>query len=123
MKSYVAVGVCAPNTGNVHKLMPLKKNASENRREQTEALSQEISQFEVKLVKTKSEQEDSIKFIDNTSDKIREESTELRNKIVKHVDALLQDHLSDLVRNVKEQKEGLSSFKDAVSDRQLLVVQ
>lgn len=123
MKSYVAVGVCAPNTGNVHKLMPLKKNASENRREQTEALSQEISQFEVKLVKTKSEQEDSIKFIDNTSDKIREESTELRNKIVKHVDALPQDHLSDLVRNVKEQKEGLSSFKDAVSDRQLLVVQ
>lgn len=40
-----------------------------------------------------------------------------------HVDALLEDHLSDLARNVKEQKDMLTSFVNAVSDRQLLMAQ
>lgn len=42
---------------------------------------------------------------------------------MKHVDALLEDHLSDLAQNVKEQKDSLISFEDAVSDRQLLMAQ
>lgn len=101
--------LCSPNTGNVHKLM-LAIEECLRKSKRMAAFSQEISQFEVKLVKTKPEQEDTIKFIDNTSDKNREESTELRNKIVNRIDALLEDRLSDLVRNVIEQKQGLSSF-------------
>lgn len=91
--------------------------------EKIEALSQEISKFEGNLVTAKLETEKTIRYIDDTSDQIREESTELRNKIVKHVDALLEDHLSDLSQNVKEQKDSLTSFEDAVSDRQLLMAQ
>ncbi|XP_052707794.1 uncharacterized protein LOC128183034 [Crassostrea angulata] len=91
--------------------------------ETLDVLSQEISNFEATLVNAKSETENAIRYIDDTSDKIREHSTELRNKIVKHVDALLEDHLSDLARNVKQQKDRLTSFEDAVSDRQLLMAQ
>lgn len=91
--------------------------------ETLDVLSQEISNFEATLVNAKSETENAIRYIDDTSDKIREHSTELRNKIVKHVDALLEDHLSDLARNVKQQKDMLTSFEDAVSDRQLLMAQ
>lgn len=88
-----------------------------------EVLSQEISKFEGNLVTAKLKAEINIRYIDDKSDKIREESTELRNKIVNHVDALLEDHLSDLAQNVKEQKDRLTSFEDAVSDRQLLMAQ
>lgn len=63
------------------------------------------------------------RYIDDTSDQMREECTELRNKIVKHVDALLDDLLCDLAQNVKEYKDRLASFEDAVSDRQLLMAQ
>ncbi|XP_065927545.1 E3 ubiquitin-protein ligase TRIM45-like [Magallana gigas] len=91
--------------------------------EKMEDLSQEISKFEGNLVTAKLETETTIRYIDDTSDKIREESTELRNKIVNHVDALLEDHLSDLAQNVKEQKDMLTSFGDEVSDRQLLMAQ
>ncbi|XP_052707666.1 E3 ubiquitin-protein ligase TRIM39-like [Crassostrea angulata] len=101
------------------------EEAAENLRksEKLEALSQEISKFEGILIKAKLETETTIGYIDDTSDKIREESTDLRNKIVNHVDALLEDHLSDLARNVKGQKDMLTSFGDAVSDRQLLMAQ
>lgn len=101
------------------------EEASESLRksEKLEALCQEISQFEEKLVTAKSEAEKNIRYVDNKSDQIREESTELRNKIVNHVDALLENHLSDLAQNVKEQKDRLTSFEDAVSDRQLLMAQ
>uniref|UniRef100_A0A8W8M756 Tripartite motif-containing protein 45 n=1 Tax=Magallana gigas TaxID=29159 RepID=A0A8W8M756_MAGGI len=86
-------------------------------------LSKEISEYEDTLVKTKSEGEDTIRYIDDTSDEIRKESTELRNKIVNHVDALLEDHLSELAQNVKQNKDNVAEIVAAVSDRHLLMAQ
>uniref|UniRef100_K1RH54 Tripartite motif-containing protein 59 n=1 Tax=Magallana gigas TaxID=29159 RepID=K1RH54_MAGGI len=91
--------------------------------EKIKTLSEEISQFESSLVKAKSDGEDTIRYIDNTSDQIKKESTELRDKIVNHVNALLEDHLSELAQNAKEHKGSVASCVDAVSNRQLLVTQ
>lgn len=40
-----------------------------------------------------------------------------------HVNALLENHLSELAQNAKKQKERLASFVDAASDRQFLMAQ
>lgn len=68
-------------------------------------LSKEIFKYDAALVKDKSEGEETIRYIDNTSDQIRKESTELRDKIVNHIDALLEDHLSELAQSVKQNKD------------------
>lgn len=57
--------------------------------EKIKTLSEEIFQFQGSLVKAKSDGEDTIRYIDDTSDQIKKESTELRDKIVNHVNVLL----------------------------------
>nr|XP_034309469.1 tripartite motif-containing protein 45-like [Crassostrea gigas] len=101
------------------------EEAAENLRksEKIKKLSKEISQFEGSFTKAKSNGEDNIRYIDNTSDKIKEESIDLKDKIVNHVNALLENHLSELAQNAKKQKERLASFVDAASDRQFLMAQ
>ncbi|XP_065929896.1 uncharacterized protein [Magallana gigas] len=91
--------------------------------EKIKTLSEEIFQFQGSLVKAKSDGEDTIRYIDDTSDQIKKESTELRDKIVNHVNALLEDHLSELAKNAKEHERNVASVVDAASDRQLLMAQ
>lgn len=62
-----------------------------------------------------------IRYIDDTSDQIKKESTELRDKIVNHTDALLEDHLSELAQSVKQNKDRVVKFVDDVSDRHILM--
>ncbi|XP_052682105.1 RING finger protein 207-like [Crassostrea angulata] len=101
------------------------EEAAENLRKSGKfaTLSKEISKYEDTLVKTKSEGEDTIRYIDDTSDQIRKESTEFRDKIVNHVDALLEDHLSELAQNIKQNKDRVAKTVAAVSDRHLLMAQ
>lgn len=91
--------------------------------EKIKTLSEEIFQFQGSLVKAKSDGEDTIRYIDDTSDQIKKESTELRDKIVNHINALLEDHLSELAKNAKEHKRNVASVVDSASDRQLLMAQ
>ena len=88
-----------------------------------ENLGQEILQHNDVLLKAKTEVEATMKYIDETSDRILEESSDVRNKLVRHIDALVQAHHNDLAQKVKEQKGRLATFVDTVSDRQLLMAQ
>uniref|UniRef100_K1PIX2 Tripartite motif-containing protein 45 n=1 Tax=Magallana gigas TaxID=29159 RepID=K1PIX2_MAGGI len=101
------------------------EDAAENLRKSGKfaTLTKEISEYEDTLVKTKSEGEGTIRYIDDTSDQIRKESTELRDKVINHVDALLEDHLSELAQNVKQNKDKVAKIVAAVSDRHLLMTQ
>lgn len=69
--------------------------------EKIKTLSEEISQFEGSLVKARSDGENTIRYIDDTSGQIKEESTKLRDNIVNHVNALLENHLSELVQSAR----------------------
>ena len=84
-------------------------------------LAHKIQHYEDCLVQAKIEGEETIKYIDETSDKILEESTELRNKVLKHITNVVETHFTDLAKKVKEEKETLVNFVDTVSDRKLLV--
>nr|XP_022308052.1 tripartite motif-containing protein 45-like [Crassostrea virginica] len=84
-------------------------------------LAQKIQQYEDCLVQAKTEGEETIKYIDETSDKILEESTELRDKVLKHITNVVETHFTDLAKKVKEEKERLVNFVYTVSDRKLLV--
>ena len=64
-----------------------------------------------------------MKCIDETSDKISQEFTDLRDKLVRHINALLEAHLDEMAENIKGQKERLVIFVDTISDRQLLMAQ
>lgn len=88
-----------------------------------QSLSKEISQYDETLVKANSEGQDTVKYLDDTSDKIKQESTELRDKIVNHIDTLVEDHLSELAHSVKLNKDKVGKFVDDVSDRHFLMTQ
>nr|XP_022308048.1 E3 ubiquitin-protein ligase Midline-1-like [Crassostrea virginica] len=88
-----------------------------------EKLGQEILQHNDVLLKAKTECETTMKYIDETSDRILEESSDVRNKLVRHINALVEVHHNDLAQKVKEQKGRLATFVDTVSDRQLLMAQ
>nr|XP_022308050.1 E3 ubiquitin/ISG15 ligase TRIM25-like [Crassostrea virginica] len=97
------------------------ENLSQSRR--LEKLGQEILQHNDVLLKAKTEVEATMKYLDETSDRILEESSDVRNKLVSHINALVEAHHNDLAQKVKEQKERLAAFVDTVSDRQLLMAQ
>ncbi|XP_052682104.1 uncharacterized protein LOC128162766 [Crassostrea angulata] len=101
------------------------EEAAENLRksEKLETLYQKLSQVEGTLMKAKSQGEDTITYIDDTSDKIKQESSELRDKIVNHIDTLVEDHLSELAHSVKLNKDKVGKFVDDVSDRHFLMTQ
>nr|XP_022305491.1 probable E3 ubiquitin-protein ligase MID2 [Crassostrea virginica] len=97
-------------------------------------LAQEILKHNDVLIQAKSEGETTMKHIDETSDKISQESTDLRDKLVRHINDLVETHLDDLakkVKGIKEKlakkvkgiKEKLAQFDDTVTDRQLLISQ
>nr|XP_022308051.1 E3 ubiquitin-protein ligase Midline-1-like [Crassostrea virginica] len=88
-----------------------------------EKLGQEILQHNDVLIQAKTEGETTMKYIDETSDRILEESSNVRNKLVRHIDALVEAHHNDLAQKVKEQKGRHATFVDTVSDRQLLMAQ
>ena len=64
-----------------------------------------------------------MKHIDETYDKIAQESTDLRDKLVRHINDLVEANLGDLAKKVKGIKEKLAKFDDTVTDRQLLMTQ
>nr|XP_022306577.1 uncharacterized protein LOC111112968 isoform X2 [Crassostrea virginica]XP_022306578.1 uncharacterized protein LOC111112968 isoform X2 [Crassostrea virginica] len=97
------------------------ENLSQSRR--LVKLSQEILQHNDVLIQAKTEGEATMKYIDETSDRILEDSSDVRNKLVSHINALVEAHHNDLAQKVKEQKERLAAFVDTVSDRQLLMAQ
>uniref|UniRef100_K1PQH4 Transcription intermediary factor 1-beta n=1 Tax=Magallana gigas TaxID=29159 RepID=K1PQH4_MAGGI len=99
--------------------------AAENLRklEKLNFLSKEISKYDETLVKAKSEGRNTVKYIDDTADKIKQESTELRDKIVNHIDALLENLLSELAQSVKQSKDQVEKFVDDISDRHILMTQ
>ena len=41
-----------------------------------------------------------MKYIDETSDRILEESSDVRNKLVRHINALVEAHHNDLTQKV-----------------------
>ena len=86
-----------------------------------ENLGQEILQHHDVLLKAKTEVEATMKYIDETSDRMLEESSDVRNKLVRHIDALVEAHHNDLAQKVKEQKGRLATFVDTVTDRQFLM--
>ncbi|XP_022304362.2 uncharacterized protein LOC111111590 [Crassostrea virginica] len=86
-------------------------------------LAQEILKHNDVLIQAKSEGETTMKHIDETSDKISQESTDLRDKLVRHINDLVEVHLDDLAKKVKGIKEKLAKFDDTVTDRQLLMIQ
>nr|XP_022305492.1 transcription intermediary factor 1-beta-like [Crassostrea virginica] len=86
-------------------------------------LAQEILKHNDVLLHAKTEGETTMKHIDETSDIIAQESTDLRDKLVRHINGLLEIHLDDLVKKVKGIKEKLAKFDDTVTDRQLLMTQ
>ncbi|XP_078321498.1 uncharacterized protein LOC111112341 [Crassostrea virginica] len=86
-------------------------------------LAQEILKHNDVLIQAKSEGETTMKHIDETSDKISQESTDLRDKLVRHINDLVEAHLDDLAKKVKVIKEKLAKFDDTVTDRQLLMTQ
>ena len=47
----------------------------------------------------------------------------MRNKLVRHINALVETHHNDLAKKVKEQKGRLATFVDTVFERQLLMAQ
>nr|XP_022308049.1 E3 ubiquitin-protein ligase Midline-1-like [Crassostrea virginica] len=88
-----------------------------------EKLGQEILQHKDLLLKAKTEVEATTNYIDETSDRILEESSHVRNKLVRQIDALIEAHHNDLAHKVKEQKGRLAIFVDTVIDRQFLMSQ
>nr|XP_022306576.1 uncharacterized protein LOC111112968 isoform X1 [Crassostrea virginica] len=88
-----------------------------------EKLGQEILQCNGVLIQAKTEGEATMKYIDETSDKILKESSDVRDKLVRHINALVETHQDELAKKVKGQKESLVIFVDTVSDRQLLMAQ
>ncbi|XP_078321921.1 E3 ubiquitin-protein ligase TRIM33-like [Crassostrea virginica] len=86
-------------------------------------LAQEILKHNDVLLQAKTEGETTMKHIDETSDNIAQESTDLRDKLVRHINGLLEIHLDDLAKKVKRIKEKLAQFDDTVTDRQLLMTQ
>ena len=83
-------------------------------------LGEEILQHNDVLLKAKTEVDATRKCIDETSDKISQESTDLRDKLVRPINALVEAHLDEMAEKVKGQKESLVIY---VSDRQLLISQ
>nr|XP_022305477.1 E3 ubiquitin-protein ligase TRIM33-like [Crassostrea virginica] len=86
-------------------------------------LAQEILKHNDVIIQAKTEGESTMKHIDETYDKIAQESTDLRDKLVWHINALVEAHLDDLARKVKGMKEKLATFDDTVTDRQFLMTQ
>ncbi|XP_078321132.1 uncharacterized protein LOC111114054 [Crassostrea virginica] len=86
-------------------------------------LAQEIVKHNDVLIQAKTEGETTMKHIDETSDKIAQESTDLRDKLVRHINDLVEAHLNDLAKKVKGIKAKLATFEDTVTDRQLLMTQ
>ncbi|XP_078321671.1 E3 ubiquitin-protein ligase TRIM33-like [Crassostrea virginica] len=86
-------------------------------------LAQEILKHNDVLFQAKTEGETIMKHIDETSDIIAQESTDLRDKLVRHINDLLETHLDDLAKKVKGIKEKLAKFDDTFTDRQLLMTQ
>nr|XP_022306579.1 protein PML-like [Crassostrea virginica]XP_022306580.1 protein PML-like [Crassostrea virginica] len=88
-----------------------------------EKLGQDVLQYNDVLTQAKTDGEATMKYIDETSDRILEESSDMRNKLVRHINALIETHHNDLAKKVKEQKGRLATFVDTVTDRQLLMAQ
>ena len=88
-----------------------------------EKLGQELLQHYDVLLQAKTEGEATIECIDDTSDKISQETTDLRDKLFRHINALVEAHLDELAQKVKEQKEKLAIFVNTASDIQLLMTQ
>nr|XP_022305488.1 E3 ubiquitin-protein ligase TRIM31-like [Crassostrea virginica] len=86
-------------------------------------LAQEIQKHNEILIQTKTDGETTMKHIDETADKISQETTDLRDKLVRHINGLVETHLDDLAKKVKGIKEKLAKFDDTVTDRQLLMTQ
>lgn len=86
-----------------------------------DSLLQEIEKYNDALTKAKSEGNDNIKVIEDTVDSTTQDCTELKDKIVTHVETLFKKYLSDLASDAKENKERIASAVDAFSDRQHLM--
>nr|XP_022305478.1 tripartite motif-containing protein 45-like [Crassostrea virginica] len=86
-------------------------------------LAQDIQKHNDVLIQAKTGSETTMRHIDETSDKISQESTDLRDKLVQHINDLVDGHLDDLSKKVKGIKEKLAKFDDTVTDRQLLMTQ
>nr|XP_022304945.1 tripartite motif-containing protein 45-like [Crassostrea virginica] len=84
-------------------------------------LAQVIQKHNDVLIQAKTDGETTMRHIDETSDKISQESTDLRDKLVRHINDLVETHLDDLAKKVKGIKEKLAKFDETVTDRQLLM--
>jgi hypothetical protein len=85
-------------------------------------LLHEIQEYNNALTKAKKEgNADNIKVIEDTIDNITQDFTEVKDKIMKHVEGLFEKYLSDLARGAKESKEKISSAVDTFTDRQHLM--
>ena len=65
-----------------------------------EKLGQEILQHNYVLTQAKTESEATMKYIDETSDRILEESSDVRTKLVRLINALVKAHHNDLTQKV-----------------------
>ncbi|XP_078320303.1 uncharacterized protein LOC144621324 [Crassostrea virginica] len=86
-------------------------------------LTQAILQLKDILLKAKSDGEATMKYIDQSSDKILKESSDVRDKLVRHIHALVETHQDMLTQKAEEEKERLAKFVDTVIDMELLMAQ
>ena len=103
MRNFDVVNACVPNTENAIRLIGLKKQQKILfGLEHWKKLAQEILKHNDVLIQTKTEGEKTMKHIDETSDKISQESTDLRDKLIRHINDLVETNLDDLAQKVKE---------------------
>lgn len=85
-----------------------------------DSLLMEIEKYEKAVTKLKSERQDNVAELDNSSDTMLQSADELRNKIISHLDAMLEKHKNEISKNLKVCREKQSVAVECFSDRQLL---
>lgn len=85
-----------------------------------DSLLMEIEKYEKAVTKLKSERQDNVAELDNSSDTMLQSADELRNKIVSHLDAMFEKHKNEISKNLKVCREKQSVAVECFSDCQLL---
>lgn len=85
-----------------------------------DSLLMEIEKYEKAVTKLKSERQDNVAELDNSSDTMLQSADELRKKIISHLDAMLEKHKNEISKNLKVCREKQSVAIECFSDRQLL---
>ena len=88
--------------------------------EKIDNLLEEIHKYGKAVAMTKSERHDNCKELENSSDVMLQSSDVLRNKIVAHLDELLEKHKNEISKLTKNGRQKQSQILESFLDRQHL---